>query len=83
MQESIIAGLDLGSTESRLVLVQKAAREEGERLQIVGATKVPTIGMNKGSIKSIEDVTSTITELIEKGGKAYRSSHRRCLGGSQ
>ena len=63
MKEDIIAGLDIGSTEIRLVVGQK--KEEG--LQIIGATSVPAEGINKGVVKSIDDATSSISACLEKG----------------
>lgn len=63
MREDIIAGLDIGSTEVRLVVGQK--KEEG--LQIIGATSVPADGVNKGVVKSIDDATSSISACLEKG----------------
>ncbi|MFW5888561.1 MAG: cell division protein FtsA [Patescibacteria group bacterium] len=63
MKEDIIAGLDIGSTEIRLVVGQK--KEDG--LQIIGATSVPSEGVNKGVVKSIDDATSSISACLEKG----------------
>ena len=66
MKNDIIAGLDIGSTAIRLVVGQKNIGEERERLQIIGAVSVPAEGINKGSVKSIEDVTSSISACLEK-----------------
>ena len=66
MKENIIAGLDIGSTEIRLVVGQHKNIGEGDELQIIGAVKVPSEGINKGAVKSIEDVTSSISACLEK-----------------
>lgn len=66
MKENIIAGLDIGSTEVRLVVAQHKNTGEGEELQIIGAVKTPANGINKGAVKSIEDVTSSISACLEK-----------------
>ncbi len=62
----IIAGLDIGSTEIRLVVGQKNDNQENRNFQIIGAVSVPAIGINKGSVNSIEDVTSSISACLEK-----------------
>jgi len=67
MKEDIIAGLDIGSSETKLVVAQRNNKEEGNKIQVIGATSVPTEGISKGVIKSIDDVTSTISALLEKG----------------
>ncbi len=67
MKENIVAGLDVGSTSIRLVIGQQKNEEERHDLQIIGAVDVPAQGISKGAVKSIEDVTSSISECLEKG----------------
>lgn len=66
MKENIIAGLDIGSTAVRLVVGQKNKGGTESALQIIGAVTVPSEGINKGAVKSIEDVTSSISSCLEK-----------------
>lgn len=66
MKDNIIAGLDIGLSSVRLVVGQKKIGEGGEKLQIIGAVSVPSSGINKGAVKSIEDVTSSISACLEK-----------------
>ena len=66
MKDDIIAGLDIGSTEVRLVVGQRVDSESGNKIQIIGAVSVPSEGINKGSVNSIEDVTSSISACLEK-----------------
>ena len=49
-----------------MVVGQKKIDENGEKLQIIGAISVPSLGISKGSVKSIEDVTSSISACLEK-----------------
>jgi len=65
MKDNIIAGLDIGSTAIRLVVGQLNRGEE-EAMQIIGAVDAPAEGINKGAVKSIEDVTSSISACMEK-----------------
>jgi cell division protein FtsA len=71
MKEKIIAGLDIGSQEVRLVVGQLGGlrQEDGNNLQIIGAVSVPSQGISKGVVKSIEDVTSSISACLEKAEK--------------
>ncbi len=73
MREEIIAGLDIGSTDIRLVVGQRGgARPEQENsndVQIIGAVSVPSRGISKGVVKSIEDVTSAISACLDKTEK--------------
>ncbi len=93
MREEIIAGLDIGSTEIRLVVGQiGGARQEGgnpNAVQIIGAVSTESRGINKGVVKSIEDVTSAISACLEKAEKlvgvaiehvwvAMNSPHIKC-----
>ncbi|MFA5247777.1 MAG: cell division protein FtsA [Patescibacteria group bacterium] len=65
MKGDTIAGLDIGTTEARLVVGQRL-EGTGGRLQIIGATSVSSEGLNRGVIKSIDDATSCISALLEK-----------------
>lgn len=62
MREDTIIGLDIGSTAIRIVVGQK----KENRLQIIGAVESPVEGISKGVVKSIEDVTSSISACLEK-----------------
>lgn len=66
MKENIIAGLDIGSTSVRLVIGQQTRTNDEFNLKIIGAVSAPSQGINKGAVKSIEDVTSSISACLEK-----------------
>ncbi len=66
MKNNIIAGLDIGSTAVRLVVGQHHQGSEEKPLKIIGAVSVPAEGISKGAVKSIEDVTSSISACLEK-----------------
>lgn len=66
MKDDIIAGLDIGTTAIRLVVGKQERTENGEELQIIGAVSTPAKGINKGAVKSIEDVTSSISACLER-----------------
>jgi cell division protein FtsA len=66
MKDNIIAGLDIGSTAIRLVVGQKIDGPSGEELQIIGAVSVPTAGVSRGIVNSIEETTSSISACLEK-----------------
>ena len=66
MKDNVIAGLDIGSTSIRLVIGQQIAGPAGEELQIIGAVSVPTAGVNRGIVNSIEETTSSISACLEK-----------------
>ncbi len=66
MKDNIIAGLDIGSTAIRLVIGQKIPGVAGDELQIIGAVSVPTAGVSRGIVNSIEETTSSISACLEK-----------------
>ncbi len=66
MKDNIIAGLDIGSTSIRLVVAQKIFGPTGEELQIIGAVSGATSGVSRGVVNSIEEATSSISEVLEK-----------------
>ena len=65
MKEEYIVGLDVGSTEARIVVGQRVDGKNN-RVQIIGAVAVPSEGISKGMVKSIDDATSSVSVLLEK-----------------
>ncbi|MBU1132409.1 cell division protein FtsA [Patescibacteria group bacterium] len=66
MAEHIITGLDVGSANVRIVVGQITKNSEAEQLNIIGVVEVPSAGLNKGSVVSIEDAVSSISACLEK-----------------
>lgn len=67
MAEELYTGLDIGSSTTRVVVGQVTNDAEGnESLQIIGAVSVPTEGMSRGSVSSIEEVVSSISKALER-----------------
>ncbi len=66
MAENIITGLDIGSANIRIVIGQTAKSGDNEQLNVIGVVEVPSLGINKGSVVSIEDVVSSISACLEK-----------------
>lgn len=67
MAEQIIAGLDIGSATTRIAVSQVIPDAEGKpALHVIGAVSVPTEGMHRGSVSSMEDVVSSISKALER-----------------
>lgn len=66
-QGNLISGLDIGSNSVRMVVGQLMEKENGNpELQILGAAEVPSEGVQKGAVSSIEDVVSSISACLER-----------------
>jgi len=66
MAEEIITGLDIGSHTIRVAVAQLTpVSEEKEQVHVIGAVEVPSEGVNKGTITSIEDATSSVSKALE------------------
>ena len=66
MKENLIAGLDIGSSEIRLVVGQRVDTDAGQKIQVIGAVAIDSEGVSKGIINSIEDTTAAISAVLEK-----------------
>ncbi|HNP74801.1 MAG TPA: cell division protein FtsA [bacterium] len=64
LKDSLITGLDVGSTTIRMVVGQKSRQDE--KLKIVGAIETPAQGISKGVVVSVEDAVSSISAALEK-----------------
>ncbi len=66
MADEIITGLDIGSSNICVVVGQPVPGEDGRpSLHITGAISVPSVGIHKGSISSMEDAVSSISKALE------------------
>ncbi len=65
MRNQIITSLDLGTSHVRIAVGQKDENDPN-KVQIIGLVEVPTQGISKGMITSIEDTVSSITSALER-----------------
>lgn len=59
----LVTGLDIGSTAIRVAVAQGTAHDH---LQVLGLAEVPSEGIHKGVVTSIEDAVSAISGCLEK-----------------
>lgn len=64
--ESLFAGIDIGSTAVRIAVGQRLPAADKEQVHIIGAAEVPSEGIHRGVINSIEDAVSSVSSCIEK-----------------
>jgi cell division protein FtsA len=65
--EDIITGLDIGSTHVRVAVGARVPADKNRSgIQIVGVAEVPSSGVQKGVITSIEDAISSVSACLEK-----------------
>lgn len=80
---SIIVGIDIGSTNVRTVIAQQAIGEENPR--VIGVNVTPSFGIRRGVITDIEDVVKTVNESVEKAERMAGVQVRKAIfsiGGS-
>lgn len=66
MNEVILTGLDIGSSMIRIVVGQAVQKDNVSQLNIIGVVEIPSQGVSKGSVVSIEDAVSSLSAGIEK-----------------
>ncbi len=67
MKDHVLVGLDLGTSHIRIAVGQVVATpEKRSALHVIGAVEVPSQGIAKGSITSLEDVVSVVSQCLEQ-----------------
>jgi cell division protein FtsA len=61
----LITGLDLGSTAIRIVVGQWIPNTPHQDIQLLGAIEVPSEGLHKGAVTSIDEAVSAIANGLE------------------
>jgi len=59
----IIAGIDVGSSKIATIIAQVSPEEE--KINIVGASSIPSLGVRKGQIVNIEEASSAVIQSVE------------------
>jgi len=67
MADNLITGIDIGTSKIRIIVGQlaKSGDEHEQQLNIIGVIEVPSQGISKSSIVSIEDAVSGISNALE------------------
>lgn len=66
MRDRIVAGIDLGSHAIRLAVGQvSSGTDRREILQLIGAHEVPSQGISKGAIRSIDDAVAAVSACLD------------------
>jgi cell division protein FtsA len=66
MQDSLFAGIDIGSSAIRIAVGQRVASRGKEQVHVISAAEVPSEGITRGTINSLEDAVSCISSCLEK-----------------
>lgn len=63
----LIAGLDIGSSKTRLAVAQIERADSGnQKINIIGLSETATEGFTKSNVTNVEDLVSTISIVLEK-----------------
>ncbi len=66
-QAQIITGVDIGSTSIRVAMGQIYADQAKKgKVQIIGAVEVPSEGIHKGNVVSIDETVSSLSHALEQ-----------------
>jgi cell division protein FtsA len=67
MKERFLTGLDLGSSHIRIAVGQVVSMPERRiGLNVIGITEIPSQGIAKGCVSSLEDAVSSISSALEQ-----------------
>jgi cell division protein FtsA len=67
MKDRLIAGLDMGSSHIRLAVGQVSyGQDKHPHLNFIAATELPSQGIAKGGISSLEDAVSSVSSCLEQ-----------------
>lgn len=82
MAARVIAGIDVGSSKIATIIAQHNPEEE--KINVIGASSVPSSGVRKGQIVNIEEASETIISCVEAAERMAGYTLAKtfvCLGG--
>ena len=63
MAEQIVSGIDIGSSKVAVIVGQC---DRQNKMQILGAAEVPSLGMRRGGITNLDEVANSLTMALER-----------------
>ncbi|NNM34478.1 MAG: cell division protein FtsA, partial [Gemmatimonadetes bacterium] len=66
MRSNLIAGLDIGSTKTCVVIGEFVDEFKRPELKILGVGQAPTAGIRKDAVTNLEEATGGIRRAIEE-----------------
>lgn len=66
MKQDIIIGLDFGSSAVRIAVGQEDETMERGAIHIIGAAEIPSDGIHRGVVTSIDNAVTTLSTCIER-----------------
>ncbi len=71
MKDRYLAAIDLGSSAIRLAVGQvSTGPDKRETISLIGAEEVPSAGISKGTIRSLDDATSAVSSVLDRVERA-------------
>lgn len=71
MKDRYLAAIDLGSSAIRLAVGQiSSGPDKREVIALIGAEEVPSAGISKGAIRSLDDATSAVSSVLDRVERA-------------
>jgi cell division protein FtsA len=74
MAEKIITGLDIGTQAVRIVAGHLLPPEAADRVHIIAAVEVKSVGISRGNIISIEEAVTAVSTAIEQAERIVGES---------
>ena len=82
MSSDFITGLDVGSTAVRVAVGTRAPeRDKSSGIHIIGVAEVPSEGLSKGIITSIDDAVSSVSAALERAERMIGAEIRKAFVG--
>lgn len=72
MPRRISAGIDIGTHQTKVVVVEEVATQKGNEVRIIGTGLAPSAGMRHGYVVDIEDVASSVRTARRQAESAAR-----------
>jgi len=75
----VVAGIDIGSSKIATIIAQVSLEEQ--RVNVIGASSIPSLGVRKGQIVNIEEASSAVINSVEAAERMAGYSLERVVVG--
>ncbi len=76
-KDLIMAGVDIGTSNTRTIIAQQVRGEEN--LRVIGVSVTPSVGIRRGVIIDVEDIAKTVIESVESAERMAGLSIKQAI----
>ena len=79
MKRRLVTGIDIGTHQTKVVVVEEVKDGKSSAVRIVGTGIAPSKGMRHGYVVDVDDAADSVRQAVKQAEQTVRASLNRCF----